>query len=440
MVKTTAQRFSLNVLLAETQALEAAIGAAIGAEGRVRVNSSEMHFLVTLSVDGCDTLPSSRVITWVRGAKIVESEHLVIVHEGYAPPAATDGAPTGGGAADEHGCLSADDFFHCHLHVEYKPPSDLPDAQPLFFTLKHAVRRVGDDEYEDASYNGSSSTRVGGSTQRRIMWDDSQVDTVVARGEIYPNLLFGLSQKLDRVLLSLDAQFRMLSTMLKGVENSDDVPQMICLVPVDEKGPLWRKAFNPKNWFNQKVHVYFFDPIRLTHANTRDDQKIEILFAKEWVKKAMPYAKLGLTALKLAAIAGRLAGVPVPDFAGVARNWIDEQLSAFKTLKDKFVEAGGGGFISAVDERCEKIIASAKANVLPAEGKPFDESQLKALGNSAKDLIHGLPEGWKEKCGLTRVTANDGETAWVLPDDEEEFVKKGKDMLANPSHGACSGE
>ena len=90
-VKTTAQRFSLNVLLAETQALEAAIGAAIGAEGRVRVNSSEMHFLVTLSVDGCDTLPSSRVITWVRGAKIVESEHLVIVHEGYAPPAATDG-------------------------------------------------------------------------------------------------------------------------------------------------------------------------------------------------------------------------------------------------------------------------------------------------------------------------------------------------------------
>ena len=40
-----------------------------------------------------------------------------------------------------------------------------------------------------------------------------------------------------------------------------------------------------------------------------------------------------------------------------------------------------------------------------------------------------LPPGWKDKCGLKMVTANDGTTEWVRPCDEDKFKSRGAGMI-----------
>ena len=61
------------------------------------------------------------------------------------------------------------------------------------------------------------------------------------------------------------------------------------------------------------MQVFFIDPIHFSLANTNDGNGFEIVFPKDWVAKALPYVKVGLTVLKVAAVAGKLAGLPIPD-------------------------------------------------------------------------------------------------------------------------------
>ena len=48
-----------------------------------------------------------------------------------------------------------------------------------------------------------------------------------------------------------------------------------------------------------------------------------------------------------------------------------------------------------------------------------------------------LPPGWKDKCGLKMVTANDGTTEWVRPCDEDDFKRRGAGMIGKPREAAA---
>lgn len=48
-----------------------------------------------------------------------------------------------------------------------------------------------------------------------------------------------------------------------------------------------------------------------------------------------------------------------------------------------------------------------------------------------------LPPGWKDKCGLKMVTANDGTTEWVRTCDEDEFKSRGAEMIGKPREAAA---
>ena len=48
-----------------------------------------------------------------------------------------------------------------------------------------------------------------------------------------------------------------------------------------------------------------------------------------------------------------------------------------------------------------------------------------------------LPAGWKDKCGLKMVTANDGTTEWVRPCDEDDFKRRGAEMIGKPREAAA---
>ena len=129
----------------------------------------------------------------------------------------------------------------------------------------------------------------------------------------------------------LSAQSTMLTTLLLGTQAA---PKLILFLPVAQvtgKGKVisWlKKALSPKDWLNYRVRIFFVDPLTYTVAKTHPNDKgeaegFELTFPKEWVVKAMPYIKLGLTVLKVAAAAGKLTGFPIPDLGSMAGEWID---------------------------------------------------------------------------------------------------------------------
>jgi hypothetical protein len=141
------------------------------------------------------------------------------------------------------------------------------------------------------------------------------------------------------------AQTRMLSGILT---EERDVPSLLCFVPggAGAKGrSWWTPATRPGEWLQQEVRVFFVDPVSLEW-----DAKsgFSLMFTKEWVSDALPYIKVGLTALKIAAAAGRLAGFPIPDFVGSIGQMLDEQLGALGTLTDGLDAAAAAG-LKAVD-------------------------------------------------------------------------------------------
>ena len=252
-----------------------------------------------------------------------------------------------------------------------------------------------------------------------------------------------MDSKLDQMLGMLNAQFVLLGTLLHGAEKL--APKMIVFLPVadDEGGgkarsmlriPKW--ASSSKDWLNQRVRVFFVDPIRLTLAPTNGGAGYEIRYPKEWVAKAMPYVKLGLTALKVACVAGRLAGFPVPNVGEL----IEAQMGALTELKYDAIGALSGlvtndaklaaKLLDGVDQRCSAMLAAAAGEAMPSGDESLGQELNKPLQKSLGELDTLLPTGWKEGCGLEMVVARDGTTEWVLPQDGKDFAEKGQALLA----------
>ena len=242
-------------------------------------------------------------------------------------------------------------------------------------------------------------------------------------------MLQGIGVKVDQVLLKLNAHFQMLSTLLKGVESV--APKLICFLPVDafekedDTTRWWNKAIRPRDWLTQQVLVFFIDPIQLRLAQTNEGKGFKISFPKAWVVKAMPYVKLGLATLRVAAIAGRLTGFPVPDIAGVASAWIDQQLKALDTLGKEAITSLSeqtkdpklaSELLGNLHDYTKKLASSSLKQVALAKGEPLydkiEEFRAKIeepLRKSVEELNTLLPDGWRKQSTAGQKVASGSE-------------------------------
>ena len=282
--------------------------------------------------------------------------------------------------------------------------------------------------------------------------NDATLERLSAQIETSHSLLQSMDGKLDEVLKGLSAHFNMLSTLLHGAEKI--APRLICFLPIEALSPpedtdrkrlkWYQNALRPKNWLNTSVLVFFVEPIgfRLAPTNPNDKgvaQGFEIKFQNEWVTKMMPYVKLGLATLKIAAHAGRLTGFPVPDVAGVVGGWIDEQLGMLDDLK---TEAKGwlseqtkdenlaGEYLDRLDSYASNVANGIFEDARPAQSKDADDKLREPIEKSFEELDQLLPRGWRDKSGLVPATAREGtRTEWVLKEDKERFEREGIALL-----------
>ena len=257
-------------------------------------------------------------------------------------------------------------------------------------------------------------------------------------------LLKQIDSKLDQVLKQLKAQFQVLSTLLHGLDKL--APKLICFLPVDAIGngsKKWSSKLNPRSWLNTPVRLFFFDPIRLTLAPTNNGEGFVLTYPKEWVVKAMPYIKLGLTTLKVAYIAGRLAGFPMPDVAGVVGGWIDSQLGELSGLADEATQwlseqtkdpALAKSMLKQVDENSRNAISGELEAIKPKEADALSENLRAPLVKSIEELDALLLKDygdWKQKCGLVLATSKDGKSEYVLEADKAAFEEKGVELIVS---------
>jgi hypothetical protein len=194
------------------------------------------------------------------------------------------------------------------------------------------------------------------------------------------------------------------------------------------------------------------------------------------------YVKLGLTALKVAAVAGRLSGIPVPNVG----EFLESQLGALEQLKfDAIVEVrasqnpsltvsrwpSGHGhrvapplrdephrlshrqlssmtkdpsaaaeLLGAVDDKCQAMLSGVAQQAVPTGDAAFAQRLNAPLEKSVRELDELLPADWRERSGLQMETAKDGTTEWVLPHDAEEFKLKGQALLGKRSEAVTTAE
>ena len=281
---------------------------------------------------------------------------------------------------------------------------------------------------------------------KTIQSDMKDIQAALRRGSAdRKQLLSGLREvgsDVKAILQMSEAHFKLLSTLMKGVDKL--APKLICFLPVVEykkegKVKGWLSTLkSPGDWFNQRVRIFFIDPITLTLAETNGGKGFELDFPKLWVAKAMPYVKLGLTLLKVAAVAGKLAGIPIPDVEAVAGEWVDAQLKMLTELKGDAIDAMASmtkdravavDLLNKVDQRCHQLIENKFDEARAAEGSALSERLHVPLEKSLKELdalLKATYPDWKDKCGLVLATARDGTSEWVLPEHKDKFCMQGE--------------
>jgi len=260
-------------------------------------------------------------------------------------------------------------------------------------------------------------------------------------------LLQTIDTKMDKVIGILDAHFEILSDLLKGTNHI--APKLICFLPLgaiddgDEKS-WWRKMFkyNPGDLFNQEVLVFFVDPLCLRVAPTKKNKGFKVKFPKDWVVRAKPWLELGLTTLKIASIAGRLTGFPVPDIKGLVDGWLDGQIKNLQTLTQETIShiASKSADEQLATEQLQNLSKYATSAVeciysdaMPVEGGlALEKSSLKeTIQKSVEELDKLLGSGWQKDCGLVKETSKEGKTEWILEEHAAEFKEYGAEFITN---------
>mmetsp|Transcript_33172 Transcript_33172/g.83641 ORF Transcript_33172/g.83641 Transcript_33172/m.83641 type:complete len:343 (-) Transcript_33172:301-1329(-) len=179
----------------------------------------------------------------------------------------------------------------------------------------------------------------------------------------------------------------------------------------------------------------------MTRAATNDGKGFILECPKELLVKAVPYLKVAATVLKAAALAGRLAGILVPDLGG----FLQEMTTSLGTLQQEGLDVLSETFkmqrgdvesaLEGIGAKAEGLLDEAKSVAERPELKA-NENEALVLERSAAQLAALLAEkhpGWREphKLGLQKETSpKDGCTEWVKPENVAVFREKGAACLA----------
>eukprot|EP00873_Tetraselmis_striata_P038635 jgi/Tetstr1/458899/TSEL_000366.t1 len=313
-----------------------------------------------------------------------------------------------------------------------------PDKMALFDLVEKLL--VKDPGQRRANFpNGMASVLEHPFLGSRTL-DDATLEALNVKVDHDDATLKQIQQSTEglHVVEQLSVLGRMMTTLLS--HGAKSVPTLVLLLPHQSQGGMLGKL-NPKTWMSNQVAVFFVDPVDMTRAATNDGKGFILECPKEVLVKAVPYLKVAATVLKAAALAGRLAGILVPDLGG----FLQEMTTSLGTLQQEGLDVLSQTFkmergdvesaLEGIGAKAEGLLDEAKSAAEGAELKA-NENEALVLERSAAQLAALLDEthpGWREphKLGLQKETSpKDGCTEWVKPENVALFRAKGAACLA----------
>jgi serine/threonine protein kinase len=267
--------------------------------------------------------------------------------------------------------------------------------------------------------------------------------------------LVEVRDRLDEIRDQLTVQTRMSRELLS---KDHELPTYVVLLPRAKRAAsgsgsrahaaaaaMQSLIDRPGDMFNDALVVHFIDPVSMKFASTNNGEGFELTAPKAWVARAAPYLSASLAVVSAAAVAGRLAGFPVPDLAARAKEYLDnagDALAEYRAESAKDIAKELSLEVDAVAEHLESLATGvadyAKSFADGVAAAPDSEERLKTTREAVKlgatklrALLDANHKGWTERCGLKKVTSDkDGYTEWVSPEHEELFRRDGIAALA----------
>lgn len=255
---------------------------------------------------------------------------------------------------------------------------------------------------------------------------------IITEVNVHTNQCFEALQK------RLNENFNILSHVFREV--SSTMPYLVLFLPMDKEKSKKKFIFPVGHWLSTTVRLFFVDPVSLSRAKTNGNNGFPIEVPRAWFVTALPWIKVSLTALKVATIAGRLTGIPIPDIPGEVQAYIEKQIMFLSSLKSEFIDKAAAlthdrdlaeRILKDVDGRCAAHICSILENTSPVVANHFNFRTNKIVQFSMDSLVTMLPHDWRGKCGLKLVVSGEhgGSADWILEQYENEYIRKGRSVL-----------
>lgn len=251
-------------------------------------------------------------------------------------------------------------------------------------------------------------------------------------------------KSMGSTLEQLCAEASLQSTMLTELLlHNMDIPTLVVIVPLPEgtraKGDSLLGSV--KKWMakpldallNKDARLFFVSEDSKRLADTNGGAGFEVRLTREWVKKAAPYLRIGMTVLRLAAQAARLAtGVPVPVLLTEGmEEWlsclqqemeinIGNNAEGINAVVEKAVGRGKEVIktMSMADEGTQSLPTSPSLVELPAAELQQVQKEMQELSRRVLDdlLVGKYGETWVKRSGLGKAV-KDGRPVWCRPDE-----------------------
>jgi hypothetical protein len=203
-------------------------------------------------------------------------------------------------------------------------------------------------------------------------------------------------------------------------EGELDCPRLFVLLPMEASSSKLMQLIK-REFVKDKYRLVFLDPV--TGCAVRcgpdgDGYKLEV--PKKWLVENRVIVSAALHIVKSCAMAGRLAGLPLPSAAGLPTQAVSKaEVEALKTFEA--VYSGEG------------VLGDDASSTSTLASQPTAKAVKAATGRAYKQLRKMLKEQCEDEylvhCEMTKEKARDGSIEFVSAGSKERFLHFGQQAL-----------
>ena len=234
------------------------------------------------------------------------------------------------------------------------------------------------------------------------------------QSDIYISMFRQAMQETEAKTQSLE---RSLSRLAEG---ELDCPRLFVLLPMEKSSSKLMQLVK-REFLKDKYRLVFLDPV--TGCAVRcgpegDGYKLEV--PKKWLVENHVIISAALHIVKSCAMAGRLAGLPLPSAAGLPTQAVSKaEVEALKTFEAVY---SGEGVLG--DDA-----SSTSSSASPSAAKAAKAATGRAYKQLRKMLKEQCDDEYLVHCEMTKEKAHDGSIEFVSAGSKERFLHFGQQAL-----------